>query len=86
MKSRIEIVLQDFCHTYGMNRIALRYFNPIGANPKLHSVVQVQFPSHVLAKLLETALSEEAIFNITVVNLLTHDHSGIRDAFGWDAI
>lgn len=48
-----EMVLEDFCRAYGMHGIALRYFNPIGADPKLRSGAHVQFPSHVLAKLLE---------------------------------
>ena len=84
-KYMMEMVLQDFCHAYGMHGIALRYFNPIGADPKLRSGAHVQFPSHVLAKLLEAASSEEAIFNITGVNWPTRDGSGIRDYIHvWD--
>ena len=78
-KYMMEMILQDFCQAYGMHGIALRYFNPIGADPKLRSGAHVQFPSHVLAKLLEAASSEEAIFNITGVNWPTRDGSGIRD-------
>ena len=84
-KYMMEMILQDFCHAYGMHGIALRYFNPIGADPKLRSGAHVQFPSHVLAKLLEAASSEEAIFNITGVNWPTRDGSGIRDYIHvWD--
>lgn len=61
-KYMIEMVLQDFCNAYGIHGIALRYFNPIGADP-----------------------SEEALFNITGVNLLTRDGLGIRDYIHvWD--
>ena len=84
-KYMMEMILQDFCQAYGMHGIALRYFNPIGADPKLRSGAHVQFPSHVLAKLLEAASSEEAIFNITGVNWPTRDGSGIRDYIHvWD--
>ena len=84
-KYMMEMVLQDFCHAYGMHGIALRYFNPIGADPKLRSGSHVQFPSHVLAKLLEAASSDETVFNITGVNWPTRDGSGIRDYIHvWD--
>ncbi len=84
-KFMMEMVLQDFCHAYGMHGIALRYFNPIGADPKLRSGSHVQFPSHVLAKLLEAASSDETVFNITGVNWPTRDGSGIRDYIHvWD--
>ena len=84
-KYMMEMVLQDFCYAYGMHGIALRYFNPIGADPKLRSGSHVQFPSHVLAKLLEAASSDEIIFNITGVNWPTRDGSGIRDYIHvWD--
>jgi len=33
-KYMMEMVLKDFCSAYGLNAIALRYFNPIGADPK----------------------------------------------------
>ena len=84
-KYMMEMVLQDFCHAYGMHGIALRYFNPIGADPKLRSGAHIQFPSHVLAKLLESASVEDCIFNITGVNWPTRDGSGIRDYIHvWD--
>ena len=84
-KFMMEMVLEDFCRAYGMHGIALRYFNPIGADPKLRSGAHVQFPSHVLAKLLEAASSEDALFNITGVNWPTRDGSGIRDYIHvWD--
>ena len=33
-KYMMEMVLQDFAHAYGLKAIALRYFNPIGADPQ----------------------------------------------------
>ena len=65
--------------------ISLRYFNPIGADPSMRSGAHIQFPSHVLAKLLESANYDDRIFNITGVNWPTRDGSGIRDYIHvWD--
>ena len=36
-KLMFERVLQDICGEYGASGLALRYFNPIGADPKLRS-------------------------------------------------
>ena len=33
----MEMILQDFCQAYGLQGIALRYFNPIGADPKMRT-------------------------------------------------
>ncbi|ERI94384.1 UDP-glucose 4-epimerase [Clostridiales bacterium oral taxon 876 str. F0540] len=80
----MEMVLRDFCEAYDMKGIALRYFNPIGADPKLRSGVHVQFPSHVLGKLVEAAAGD-SVFKITGVNWDTRDGSGIRDFIHiWD--
>jgi len=48
----MEMVLKDFSHAYNLKAIALRYFNPIGADPKMRSGIHVQNPSHVLGSLL----------------------------------
>ena len=84
-KYMMEMILQDFCNAYDMRGIALRYFNPIGADPSMRSGAHIQFPSHVLAKLLESANYDDRIFNITGVNWPTRDGSGIRDYIHvWD--
>ena len=84
-KFMIEMILQDFCISYGMKGIALRYFNPIGADPKLRSGAHVQFPSHIIGKLLDAASKEDAVFKITGTNWPTRDGSGIRDYIHvWD--
>ncbi|MBK1812521.1 UDP-glucose 4-epimerase GalE [Clostridium sp. YIM B02505] len=84
-KYMMEMVLKDFCFAYGMRGIALRYFNPIGADPKMRSGVHVQFPSHVLGKLVDVALGNDPVFKITGVNWDTRDGSGIRDfVHVWD--
>ena len=84
-KSMMEMILQDFCAAYGMKGIALRYFNPIGADPKMRSGIHVKNPSHVLGKLVETAMGIQKEFVLTGVEWPTRDGSGIRDYIHvWD--
>jgi UDP-glucose 4-epimerase len=84
-KYMMEMVLKDFCAAYGMRGIALRYFNPIGADPGMRSGIHAQFPSHVLGKLVAVALGKEPVFKITGVDWDTRDGSGIRDYIHvWD--
>lgn len=84
-KSMVEMILQDFALAYGMRCIVLRYFNPIGADPKLRSGVYVKDPSHVLGKLVSVASGRAPIFKITGVNWSTRDGSGVRDYIHvWD--
>ncbi len=78
-KYMMEMILSDFCAAYGMRGIALRYFNPIGADPKMRSGIHVKNPSHVLGKLVDTALERNPVFEITGAEWETRDGSGIRD-------
>lgn len=84
-KFMMEMILKDFCAAYGMKGIALRYFNPIGADPKMRSGIHVKNPTHVLGKLVDTALGKQETFDITGVDWPTRDGSGIRDFIHvWD--
>jgi UDP-glucose 4-epimerase len=84
-KYMMEMVLQDFCASYGMHGIALRYFNPIGADPRMRSGIHIEQPSHVLGKLVEVAQGRLPEFVLTGVNWPTRDGSGIRDFIHvWD--
>jgi len=84
-KFMMEMVLKDFCNAYGMHGIALRYFNPIGADPKMRSGIHVKEPSHVLGKLVDTAQGRLAEFPITGTQYETRDGTGIRDYIHiWD--
>ncbi|MEA4906195.1 MAG: UDP-glucose 4-epimerase GalE [Chloroflexi bacterium] len=84
-KFMMEMVLRDFCTAYGMKGIALRYFNPIGADPKMRSGIHVPKPSLVIAKLVDTAQGRQETFDITGVDWPTRDGSGIRDYIHvWD--
>lgn len=83
-KFMIEMILEDFCTAYGMKGISLRYFNLIGADPKLRSGAYLKNPSHLLGRLLEAHERDEE-FNITGVDWPTRDGSGLRDFIHlWD--
>lgn len=84
-KYMMEMILRDFCDAYDMKAIALRYFNIIGADPKMRSGVHVQFPTHVVGKLVDVALGKEPIFKINGLDYNTRDGSSIRDYIHvWD--
>ncbi len=84
-KHVMEMALKDFCSAYPLKAIALRYFNPIGADPDLRTGLHIQFPSHVLGKLVDTALGAQEVFELTGVDWPTRDGSGIRDYIHvWD--
>ncbi|MCX6055190.1 MAG: UDP-glucose 4-epimerase GalE [Chloroflexi bacterium] len=84
-KLMMEMVLKDFCSAYEMKGIALRYFNPIGADPKMRSGIHVKNPTHVLGKLVETAQGNIPVFEITGTHFPTRDGTGIRDYIHvWD--
>ncbi len=84
-KYMMELVLQDFCAAYDLRGIALRYFNPIGADPKMRSGSYVANPAHVLGKIMSVAAGVAPVFNITGTDWPTRDGSGIRDYIHvWD--
>lgn len=84
-KYMMEMILRDFCIAYGMKGIALRYFNPIGADPKMRSGIHDPNPSHVLGRLVDTAQGRLPMFEITGVDWPTRDGTGIRDYIHvWD--
>ena len=84
-KYMMEMVLKDFCKAYGLNAIALRYFNPIGADPKMRTGLHIQYPSHLIGKLVSVAMGYEEVFNLTGVDWPTRDGSGLRDYIHvWD--
>ena len=84
-KYMMEMILEDFARAYGLKGIALRYFNPIGADPQMRSGMHIKEPSHILGKLVAVALGKEPVFNITGVDWPTRDGTGIRDyVHVWD--
>ncbi len=84
-KYMMEMVLKDFSHAYNLKGIALRYFNPIGADPKMRTGMHIQNPTHVLGKMVSVAMGQEPVFYLTGVEWPTRDGSGIRDYIHiWD--
>lgn len=79
-----EIVLHDYCQAFNMKGVALRYFNPIGADPKMRSGFYNKSSTMVIRALLEAANNNKE-FIITGTNWPTRDGSGIRDYLHvWD--
>ena len=84
-KYMMEMVLEDMAKATDIKGIALRYFNPIGADTKMRTGPYDPAPSHVLGKMVNVALGEEEIFRITGTDYATRDGSGIRDyVHVWD--
>lgn len=84
-KAAMEWVLEDFSRAYGLRGVALRYFNPIGADPRMRSGVHVPAPTHVLGKMVDVQLGKLPVFEITGTGWPTRDGSGIRDfVHVWD--
>ncbi|PZA08554.1 MULTISPECIES: UDP-glucose 4-epimerase GalE [unclassified Meiothermus] len=84
-KYMMEMVLEDLSRATRLRAIALRYFNPIGADPKYRSGIHVREPSHVLGKMVDVALGKLPEFQITGTDWPTRDGSGIRDYIHvWD--
>jgi len=84
-KQIMEMVLEDMSRATPLRGIALRYFNPIGADPLYRTGNPAKEPSHVLGRLVEVALGRLPEFQITGVNWPTRDGSGIRDYIHvWD--
>jgi len=84
-KYMMEMILRDFCAAYGMQGIALRYFNPIGADPKLRSGLPLKEPSLVVGRMVMVAQGQLPEFLITGTDYPTRDGTGVRDYIHvWD--
>jgi UDP-glucose 4-epimerase len=83
-KAVCEGMFADIAAGTSMRVLSLRYFNPIGCDPKLRSGLQLRYPSHALGKLIEAHNTGEP-FQITGTDYPTRDGSGIRDyVHVWD--
>jgi UDP-glucose 4-epimerase len=83
-KAVCEGMLADIAAGTPLRVVSLRYFNPIGADPKLRSGLQARYPTHALGKLVEAHESGQP-FAITGTDYPTRDGSGIRDYIHvWD--
>jgi UDP-glucose 4-epimerase len=84
-KLMVETMLQDLCQATPLRSLALRYFNPIGADPQLRSGQHVADPSHVLGLMMAAAKGRRPSFQVTGTDLPTRDGTGLRDYIHiWD--
>lgn len=83
-KAMMEQIFADVAAASDLRVLSLRYFNPIGSDPKLRTGQQIEHPTHVMGKLLDAWLEDRA-FTVTGVDWPTRDGSGIRDFIHvWD--
>jgi UDP-glucose 4-epimerase len=83
-KAVCEAMLADIAAAAPLRVLSLRYFNPIGADPKMRTGLQLRRPTHALGKMIQ-AYEEGVPFMITGTDWPTRDGSGIRDYIHvWD--
>ena len=83
-KAVCEAMFSDIAAAEPIRVLSLRYFNPIGADPKMRTGLQLRRPSHVLGKMIQ-ARDDGVPFLVTGTDYPTHDGSGIRDYIHvWD--
>lgn len=83
-KMMVERILEDAARATSLRVLSLRYFNPIGADPKRRTGLQLPRPSHAMGKLIEAYETGEP-FTITGAEWPTRDGSAIRDYIHvWD--
>jgi UDP-glucose 4-epimerase len=84
-KLMFESVLRDMCTESGVSAVALRYFNPIGADPALRSGPYKTDPSHILGRLTALAAKDGGEFVIYGDDYPTRDGTPVRDYIHvWD--
>jgi UDP-glucose 4-epimerase len=83
-KAVCEAMFADIAAAEPLRVLSLRYFNPIGADPKMRTGLQLRRPTHALGKMIQ-AYEEGVPFVITGTDWPTRDGSGIRDYIHvWD--
>ena len=83
-KAHVEAMLADICQGTDLRLISLRYFNPIGADPKMRTGLALDKPSHALGMIL-TRDGQGLPFTVTGDTWPTRDGSGVRDYIHvWD--
>ena len=83
-KAVCEAMFADIAATQPIRVLSLRYFNPIGADPKMRTGLQLPKPTHALGKMIR-AQEEGVPFQVTGSDYPTRDGSGIRDYIHvWD--
>lgn len=81
----MEMVLEDLASASGIKALSLRYFNPIGADPKMRSGQRQRVASQIMGVLVEVAAGKRPAFQVTGTEWPTRDGTGIRDyVHVWD--
>jgi UDP-glucose 4-epimerase len=84
-KLAMEFAIEDYCIAYGLRGVSLRYFNPIGADPKMRSGPNLKKSTHIVGKLIEVSENPHIKFEIAGNNWNTKDGTAIRDYIHvWD--
>lgn len=78
-KSIIEKTLKDFSNSYGLNFVALRYFNAAGADPEGEIGESHNPEPHLIPIILEAALGKREKVNIFGDDYNTPDGTCVRD-------
>jgi len=83
-KAVCEAMFADIAAAGPLRVLSLRYFNPIGADPKMRTGLQLRRPTHALGQLI-LAHEQDVPFTITGTDWPTRDGTGIRDyVHVWD--
>ena len=78
-KFMIERIMKDYGQAYGLNSIALRYFNAAGAAYESGLGEEHAPETHVIPLLLETITGKREVFSLFGQDYETEDGSCIRD-------
>jgi UDP-glucose 4-epimerase len=83
-KAVCEAMFADIAAAQPLRVLSLRYFNPVGADPKMRTGLQLPRPTHALGKMIQ-AQDEGIPFVVTGTDYPTRDGSGLRDYIHvWD--
>src|SRR5450631_2885178 len=83
-KAVCEAMLADIAAAGLIRVLSLRYFNPIGADPKMRTGLQLKWPTHALGKMIQAYQAGDP-FPVTGTDWPTRDGSGLRDyVHVWD--
>jgi UDP-glucose 4-epimerase len=83
-KAACEAMFADIAAAEPIGVLSLRYFNPIGADPRMRTGLQLARPTHALGQMIMRAREGEK-FELTGTDYPTRDGSGIRDYIHvWD--
>ncbi|MGD0063235.1 MAG: UDP-glucose 4-epimerase GalE [Streptosporangiaceae bacterium] len=83
-KAVCEAMFADIAAAHLIRVLSLRYFNPIGADPKMRTGLQLKRPTHALGQMIQAG-EDGNPFLITGTDWPTRDGSGLRDYIHvWD--